>query len=509
MSRTTSRRQVFGELLGAAAAFGASATLARAAHAQAPAKTRKPLAFPKGFMWGTATAAYQVEGAAAEDGRGPSVWDKFSKAPGKVFEGHTGDVACDHYHRYKEDVALLKQLGVRSYRMSISWSRVLPEGRGTVNEKGLDFYARLFDELGKAGIEPNVTLFHWDFPQALEAQGGWRNRDVASWFADYATVVVKRFGDRVTMWATQNEPQVYCGLGHLNGTHAPGLKLPNPEYLTVVHNSLRAHGAAVAAIRAAARPDRKPQIGYVSALQVTHPASDKPEDIEAARWGFNRVEKGSPWSNSWYMDPAILGRYPEEGLALLAADMPKGFEADLASIKQPLDWMGLNIYTSTPWRRRDDGKPAAVKFPPGYARSGVDWQPIVPEALYWGPRFAHERYQLPVYITENGLSTRCQMFLDGKVHDPHRVDYIQRVLPELAGAIADGVPVRGYYHWSMLDNFEWADGYKQRFGLVYVDYQSLRRVPKDSFYAYQKVVASNGRSALSATKISVRQVTAS
>jgi beta-glucosidase len=413
-----------------------------------------------------------------------------------VFEGHTGDVADDHYHRYKEDVALMKRLGVGAYRFSVSWSRVLPAGAGAVNEKGFDFYKRLLDELDKNKITPAVTLFHWDYPQALYDKGGWLNRDSAAWFGDYATLVVQRLGDRVKTWITQNEPQCYIGLGMLDGTHAPGVKLPFPKFLEAAHNSMRAHAKAVQAIRAATKTAADTKIGYTLAMQVTHPADPaNADDVEAARRAFSRNDGRTTWSNSFWMDPVLLGKYPEDGQKLFGADMPKGFAADLAEMKQPIDFVGLNIYTSSPWTHKD-GKPVMLPTPPGYPRSAVDWQPIVPQALYWGPKFAYERYQLPIFITENGLSTRDQVFLDGKVHDPQRVDYLHRVLPELARAIGDGVPVRGYYHWSMMDNFEWADGYKQRFGLVYVDYQTQKRIPKDSFDAYRAIIASNGKNVL-------------
>ncbi len=465
-------------------------------------------AFPKTFAWGVATAAYQIEGAAAEDGKGPSVWDVFCKKPGAVFEGHTGDVACDHYHRYKEDVALMKRLGVSSYRFSISWPRVLPEGTGTPNPKGFDFYNRLLDELQGAGIAPLCTLFHWDFPQALYKRGGWLNRDVAGWFADYAGLVADKLGDRIKDWVTQNEPQCFIGMALRDGVHAPGDKLKDPDYLTAAHNGMRAHAKAVQALRARTKGDGKGvRIGYVLSAQLTQPATEKAEDVEAARWANFAVRDRNQWNNSWWTDPVLLGRYPEDGVKLYGKDMPAFKAGDLDEMKEPLDFLGLNIYKADMWRRGDDGKPVAVSLPPGYPRSAVDWQSITPAALYWGPRFFHERYRLPLSITENGLSTRDQVFLDGKVHDPQRIDYMHRALLELGRAVKDGVPVTGYYAWSLLDNFEWSDGYKQRFGLTYVDYQTQRRIPKDSFDWYRRVIASGGGSLSGKTVLPANQVT--
>jgi beta-glucosidase len=459
--------------------------------------------FPDGFVWGAATASYQIEGAADEDGKGPSVWDAFTRRPGAVFEGHTGDVACDHYHRYVQDVALMKALGVGAYRFSVSWPRVLPAGVGAPNPKGLDFYSRLVDELLASGIAPVCSLFHWDYPQALYLRGGWLNRDSADWFADYAALVADRLGDRIKTWITQNEPQCFIGFGLRDGLHAPGDKLPDPDYLLAAHNGMRAHGKAVQALRAQVRGA---QVGYALATQPTQPASDRPEDIEAARTAMFWVRERHQWNNSWWMDPVLFGKYPEDGLATYGADMPAWKASDLDEMKQPIDFIGLNLYKAETFRRGADGQPERLAVPPGYPRSGVDWQPITPSVLYWAPRYCHDRYQLPISITENGLSTRDQVFLDGTVHDPQRIDYMHRVLLEMSRAIRDGVPITSYYAWSLLDNFEWADGYKQRFGLVYVDYQNQKRVPKDSFDWYRQVIASHGKSLLGAHAIPVAQV---
>jgi beta-glucosidase len=496
------------KFLGVSAGGLALASAARAASKAAgkPEKKGAPGPFAKDFAWGVATAAYQVEGAAAEDGRAPSVWDVFCKKKGAIFDGETGDVACDHYHRYKEDVALMKALGVRSYRFSVSWPRVIPNGIGAVNEKGVDFYKRLLDELGKNDIEPFCTIFHWDYPEALYKKGGWRDRDSADWFGEYTGVLVDRFSDRIKVWATMNEPQCFIGLGHLDGVHAPGDKLKFGEYLVAAHNAMRAHAKSVQVIRARARDPKGTQIGYVLSAQITKPATEAPEDVEAARAAIFSVGRHE-WNNAWWTDPVVFGKYPEDGIAVAGKDMPKFKPSDLDEMKQPLDFLGLNVYKADTYKRGADGKPEQVPLPPGYPRSGADWQSITPACMYWGPKYFHDRYKLPVCISESGLATREQLFLDGKVHDPQRIDFMHRYLAELARAIKDGVPVTGYYAWSLLDNFEWADGYKQRFGLVYVDYVNQKRIPKDSFDWYKKVIATNGRGLTDKTALPVTQVT--
>jgi beta-glucosidase len=457
--------------------------------------------FPADFAWGVATSAYQIEGAASEDGRGPSIWDRFSKQPGATFEGQTGEVACDHYHRYREDVELMRTLGARAYRFSISWSRVLPEGRGQVNEQGLDFYSRLVDELAHAGITPYATLFHWDYPSTLFDKGGWLERDSADWFAEYASVVVRRLGDRVTRWITLNEPNVVITLGHVRGIHAPGLKLAPEQAIVATHHLLRAHGKAVQAIRAAARPASHPEVGVAFAFAGNYPASSSQEDLAAAQEHTFASDERALFAPSWWLDPMLRGSYPADGLSRWGKALPANFERDLAEIHQPQEFLGLNVYWSDPVRRGADGRPEEVKHPPGYPRAANDWQPITPQALYYAPLFAHGRYQLPIYIMENGLAVRDRLFLDGAVHDPLRSDYLQRALMRLADALREGVPVRGYFHWSLLDNFEWSDGFKQRFGLVYVDFSSQRRLPKDSFAFYRDVISSNGARALAPTAV--------
>ncbi|MET0386592.1 MAG: GH1 family beta-glucosidase [Polyangiales bacterium] len=464
--------------------------------------TKDESRFPEDFVWGAATAAYQVEGAAHEDGRQDSTWDVFCRRPGAVFEGHSGEVACDHYHRYREDVALMRDLGLQSYRFSVSWSRVLPEGRGTPNPKGLAFYDRLVDELLAAGIRPFCTLFHWDLPQALQRAGGFVNREIAGWFADYAALLGRQLGDRVKWWITQNEPQCYIGMGLASGVHAPGLRLDFSDQLVAAHNSMRAHGTAVSALRASVSGS---YIGYVLATQLCRPATNSAADLHAARAATFAVSDRSHWNNAWWTDPVVLGRYPEDGVALFGADMPRFPSSDWDDLTQPFDFLGLNVYRAETYQAGDGG-PVHLPVPPGYPRSGVDWQPMTPDAMYYGPRFFHERYKLEQWITENGLATRDQLFLDGKVHDPQRIDYLHRTLLELRRAMRDGAPVKGYLAWSLLDNFEWHDGYKQRFGLVYVDYQTQRRVPKDSFDWYKRVIASRGESLAGEFALPVTQV---
>lgn len=451
----------------------------------------KSKCFPEGFLWGAAAASYQIEGAAYEDGKGPSVWDMFCQKPGAVWNGHTGDVACDHYHRYEEDVRLMREIGLRGYRLSTSWPRVLPEGTGAVNERGLSFYDRLVDALLAAGVEPHITLFHWDFPLALYHRGGWLNRDSAAWFAEYTSVVVRRLGDRVKNWMTLNEPQVFVGAGHYEGRHAPGDRLRFAEVLRICHHVLLAHGMSVQAIRAASPGPCS--VYYAPVAQIRYPVSSSQADIDAARASTFAVAAHTTWTNTWWMDPVFLGKYPEDGLRLFGKELPDIRSGDLEIIAQPVDFCGVNIYWGHPVRAGANGEAEAVPHPVGAPITAFNWS-VTPEAMYWGPRFFYERYKRPIVITENGISCRDWISLDGQVHDPQRIDYMARHLIELRRAIADGVPVKGYFHWSIMDNFEWAEGYRQRFGLVFVDYPTGRRVLKDSARWYRELIASNGAS---------------
>ena len=448
------------------------------------------MSFPKGFVWGASAASYQVEGAAFEDGKGASVWDMMCRKEGAVWNGQSGEVACDHYHRYEEDVALMKQIGLKAYRLSICWPRVMPAGTGSVNPKGLEFCDRLVDELLAAGIAPYVTLFHWDYPLELYYRGGWLNPDSPDWFAGYARVVVERLSDRVTHWMTLNEPQCFVGLGHRDGVHAPGDTLAFGEILRMAHHALLAHGKAVQVIRASAKGEA--QVGYAPVGGVKIPASEDPKDVEAARAAmFSITEPKDYWANTWWMDPVILGRYPEDGLEAFADDLPDITPSDLEAMCQPLDFFGVNIYQGQAIRAGEGGRPEPVGLPTGHALTAFRW-PVTPEALRWGPRFFFERYRLPIVITENGMANTDWVSLDGRVHDPQRIDFTRRYLLELAKAGADGVDIRGYFHWSVMDNFEWAEGYRQRFGLIYVDYPTQKRTLKDSAYWYREVIASNG-----------------
>ncbi len=445
--------------------------------------------FPEGFVWGAAAAAYQIEGAATADGRGPSVWDAFCRRPGAVWNGQSGDTACDHYHHYREDVALMAEIGLQAYRLSVSWPRVLPAGDGAVNPRGLDFYDRLVDTLLAAGITPYITLFHWDFPYELYYRGGWLNRDSADWFAHYAGLVVARLGDRVAHWITLNEPQVFVMCGHRNGDHAPGLKLPMPELLRVGHHALLAHGKAVQAVRA--HSPRPCQIGYAPCGVIRTPETESAADIDAARQATFSTPKDELWNSAWWMDPVYLGHYPEEGLRHYDALLPAGYQDDMATIHQPLDFQGFNTYSASRVRADGQGGWQDAEMPVGYPSTAFRWW-VTPDALYWAPKFFHERYVKPVYVTENGLSNIDWVSLDGKVHDPQRIDFLTRYLRALGRAAAEGVDIHGYFQWSILDNFEWAEGYKERFGLVYVDYPTQRRIRKDSAYWYGEVIRTNG-----------------
>jgi beta-glucosidase len=449
------------------------------------------MSFPKDFVWGAAAASYQVEGGAYEDGKGLSVWDIFCRQPGKIWEGNTGDIASDHYHRYLEDASLMGEIGLKAYRLSISWPRVLPDGIGKINEKGLAFYDRLVDSLLENNVQPWITLFHWDYPYELYKRGGWLNPDSSDWFAEYTKVVVDKLSDRVSHWMTLNEPQVFIDAGHRESRHAPGLELGYPDLLTIAHNSLLAHGKAVQVIRASARSDAVVGAALVGATMI--PATDNAEDIEAARSKMFSVRDKIFMNNSWFSDPMILGNYPVDGLELFGRDMPEFPNTDMNIICQPLDFYGVNIYQGEFIQATPDGGAEVTTGTDIPALTTMGW-PITPQALYWGPRFLYERYNLPIVITENGIANMDWVHRDGKVHDPQRIDYLGRHLSELRRAIDDNVAVKGYFVWSIMDNFEWAHGYKQRFGLIYVDYSTGQRIMKDSAYWYKEVIATNGES---------------
>jgi len=449
------------------------------------------MSFPKNFTWGAAAAAYQVEGAWNEDGKGASIWDMQCHTPGKVWEGHTGDVACDHYHRYQDDVKMMADIGLQAYRLSVSWPRVLPAGVGSVNQKGLDFYDKLVDELMARKIAPWVTLFHWDFPYDLYLKGGWLNPDSPKWFAEYTQVIVDKLSDRVGHWMTLNEPQVFIGLGHFGGNHPPNLALGLPEVLTAAHHSLVAHGMATQVIRA--RSKIKSHVGWAPVGPLTYPYSKAKADVDISRHQNCIISKEHFWSTTWWGDPVVFGRYPEEGIKEYGHLLPKFKSSDFDTMKQPLDFYGCNLYQAYPVESDGKGGPKPVPFPVGHPHTLYTWK-VAPKCLYWGAHFLAERYKLPIVITENGLSNMDWVSLDGKVHDAQRIDFLQRHLIEVRNAIADGIHIRGYFQWSIMDNFEWAEGYKHRFGMVHVDFNTQKRTLKDSAYWYGDVIRSNGAS---------------
>jgi beta-glucosidase len=442
------------------------------------------LRFPSGFLWGAATSAYQIEGSPLADGAGPSIWHRFSHTRGRTTNGDTGDVACDHYRRWRDDVALMSELGLQSYRFSIAWGRIMPEGRGRVNQRGLDFYRGLVDALLERGIRPNATLYHWDLPAALDDRGGWLNPDVADWFADYARTVYQALGDRVPMWATLNEPWVVSEIGYLTGEMAPGHRVLHEAPL-VAHNLLRAHAAAVEAYRAEGQAG---QIGIVVNLEPKYPATDGQADQAAAR-------RATAYMNSRYLDPLLLGRYPDALGEIFGEAWPAFAQADLARIRTPIDFIGVNYYTRAVVR--DDPTDWPVRAgrvrQPRHTHTEMDWE-VWAQALTDTLTWVTERYgRVPLYVTENGAAFYDPPTADGGVvRDPLRVAYFRDHLRAVRRAIAAGADVRGYYAWSLLDNFEWALGYAKRFGIVHVDFATQQRTPKESARFYAEVIRTHG-----------------
>ncbi len=439
--------------------------------------------FPAGFLFGAATSAYQVEGSPLADHAGPSIWHRFTHTPGATESGDTGDVACDHYRRYESDVGLMHDLGLTGYRFSISWSRVLPSGRGAVNQPGLAFYDRLVDRLLERSIAPVVTLYHWDLPAALDDLGGWLNRDVAGWFADYAGAVVRRLGDRVALWATINEPWVVSDAGYLHGTHAPG-HASISEAPLASHNLLRAHGAGIQAIRA----EGGRQAGLVVNLEPKYPASDRPADRAATR-------RADAYMNRQFLDPVFFGRYPEEMPEIFGDVWPAFSAEDHALISQPLDFLGINYYTRGVMRDDPGELPlrASRVRQDGRLHTTLDWE-VYPEALTEVLIWVRDRYgSVPLYITENGAAFEDPPETEAAVlSDPLRVQYLGDHLRAAHLAIRKGVDLRGYFAWSLLDNFEWGAGYSKRFGLYHVNFATQRRTPKASARFYAEVIASHG-----------------
>ena len=440
-------------------------------------------AFPKDFVWGTATSSYQIEGGWKEDGKGESIWDRFSHTPGKVTDGDTGDIACDHYHRWPEDIELMVEMRLQAYRFSISWPRLLPEGWGKQNQAGIDFYSRLVDELLEAGINPYVTLYHWDLPQVLQDQGGWPARSTVDAFLEYADLASRKLGDRVKHWMTINEPWVVAVIGHQIGRHAPG-HTSVEEMLSTSHHLLLAHGRSVGIFRA---NSADAQVGIALNLSGKSPASPSTVDQDAAR-----LEDGL--CNRWYLDPLAGRGYPQD--AIEHWDDPMAFvqSNDMDMIASPLDFIGVNYYSRQIVRNEavpeEENEPRTVQANDEHTEMG--WE-VYPEGLYEILARVHADYDFPaLYVTENGAAYADKIGPEGAVEDPRRIAYFRGHLASAAKAIDEGVPLRGYFAWSLLDNFEWSFGYTKRFGLIYVDYTTQQRIPKASAHWYRKVIEANG-----------------
>jgi beta-glucosidase len=481
-------RRLFGKIAaGSAAAAATGVSLPGLAFAQ-PEPSSKPagLHYPEGFLWGCATAAYQVEGGARDGGRGPSLWDVFSHTPGKTHSGDTGDVADDSYHRYKEDVQLLKNLGVTTYRMSLSWSRVFPKGKGEPNPAGVDYYSRVVDELLANNITPYVTLFHWDTPAALS--GGWQNRDTSKAFGDYAAYITKQLGDRVKHWMTTNEFVCFTDLGYKIGQFAPGLKLPDAQVNQVRHHGILAHGLAAQAIRANFPEGSGTQVGLAENAIVFCPVMETPEHIQA-------TQKATRLENGMFLTPVLERKYPDEYLQRQGANAPKIQPGDMEAIGSKLDFVGLNIYTPMYVRADSSARDGYVveNYPESFPHMWSPWLTIGPECIYWGVRNVVDLWKdrVPaVYITENGTSS-SDVLQNGHIYDTDRIMYVRNHLTHLHRAVSEGYPVKGYFLWSLMDNFEWADGYSKRFGLHYVDFKTLKRTPKLSAEWYKNTIAQN------------------
>ena len=445
------------------------------------------LGFPDGFIWGAATSAQQIEGARHEGGRGESIWDRFAATPGKIEDGSNPDVSCDHYHRWREDIGLMKRLGLGAYRFSIAWPRIQPEGRGAPNAAGLDFYDALVDGLLEAGIQPFPTLYHWDLPQALQDRGGWGERDTAEAFVEYATIVSRRLGDRIGHWVTHNEPWCIATLGHEEGHHAPG-HLDPAEALRVAHHLLLSHGWATKALR---REVPGVQVGIVHNYCPAYPATDSADDRDAARWfdGF---------FNRWYLDPLFKGVYPADAVAdrvaaghLAGPELPFLMDGDLDAISTPTDFLGFNYYSRVVMEASPDGKPKAMQVVPVEDLTEMGWE-VYPEGLYDSLLRVHRDYApRKIYIAENGAAFDDHVDGEGQYADPKRIDYLRAHLLAARRAIAQGVPLKGYFTWSLMDNFEWGFGYTKRFGLFAVDSETRHRTPKDSAFWYRDVVAAH------------------
>jgi beta-glucosidase len=483
MSPRISRR-TFGQFAASLAAAAASPLRLFGASGEAPAPpSPADRRFPAGFLWGSATASYQVEGAVKEDGRGTTIWDTFSHTAGKTHNGDTGDVSTDSYHRYPEDIDLMKALGLKTCRFSVAWSRIYPDGAGTLNQAGIDHYRTFCTALRKAGIEPYCTLYHWDLPQALEDKGGWQNKDTAKLFADYAGFTAGKLADLCTHFMTMNEISTFVDLGYGNGIHAPGLKLDKGKLAQVRHHAVLGHGLAVQSIRAAA-PHVK--VGSAENLQAIVPVFDSPEHVAAAR-------KAMVEENAGYLTVMRTGKYTDHYLEKLGPDAPKFTPDEMKAIGSPQDFQGLNIYTATYVRAVNNAQGYdVVGNPASYPHMASEWLTIGPDALYWAPKLVSEVFDVKeIYITENGCSSADVVAGDGHIYDTDRVMYLRNYLTHLQRATSEGVPVKGYFCWSLLDNYEWADGYDKRFGITYVDFKTQKRTPKLSSEFYKNVIAKN------------------
>lgn len=435
------------------------------------------MGFPKDFIWGAATASYQVEGAVKEDGRGASVWDIFSHMEGKIKNMENGDVACDHYHRMEEDVKLMKEMGLQAYRFSVSWSRLFPLGEGKRNEKGFAFYDRLINGLLENGIEPVMTLFHWDLPQALFEKGGFAWEGISDVFGEYAGKIAEHFSDRVKMFITINEPQCIADLGYVKGAHAPGYQWEEEQEGIIMKNLLLSHGKAVKALRRHAK--QLVRIGMSTTGTLCYPLDKSKEAEEKAyELSFPTKGEGLGFFHNWFMDPVVLGK---NEIRLFTLN-----EEEMEIIRQPVDFMGVNIYHG-----QQCDKNGQIKCYQGFPRTALGW-PVSPEVMNYGLRFLQKRYGLPIYVTENGIACNDRIYMDGKVHDRDRIDFMEKYLKEMEKAMEKGCDIRGYFHWSLMDNFEWSEGYDPRFGLIFVDYRNQERIWKDSAYWYQKVIKANG-----------------
>jgi beta-glucosidase len=472
------------KLAGAGALTANAAMPANAKPTAAPAEHARPqtsLSLPRDFLWGAATSAYQIEGAWQDDGRGESIWDRFAHTPGKIRNGDTGDIALDHYHRYKDDVALMKSLGVQAYRFSIAWPRLFPQGNGAPNPQGIDFYQRLTDELLANGIEPFATLYHWDLPQALQSKGGWESADTAKAFADYAGYVSDKLSDRVKHFFTVNELTTFVELGYGTGVFAPGLALPAARLNQVRHHAVLGHGLAVQAIRAGAKAGTR--VGLADNIAAAVPVIETPENIAAA-------ERATRELNAGCLTVIMEGRYTEAFLTSAGESAPKFTDADLQAIASPLDFVGLNVYRPLYIRAAATASGYEVlPFSKSHPRMASSWQFFGPEALYWAPRNVHRIWNVKeLFISENGCGAADEPAADGIVYDSDRIMFLRSNLTMLQRATAEGVPVRGYFLWSMFDNFEWADGYATRFGLIHIDYATLKRTPKLSAAYYAQTI---------------------